>query len=310
MAQPRLPDLGTRELRALVAVYRYGNFAAAAADMGVSQPTLTRTVRRAEDALGVALFTRTTRRVALTPAGREFIPLAERLLDDIGLGMRNIRELAAVERGQIVIATQISIAQGILPAVIRVFATRFPSVAVRLLEGVQSGVLEAVHGGAADFGLGDTTNIGDPLSAEPLGDQEFRVVLPRGHRLLHRKTVTFADLDGEPMIAMPPESAAWRLMEGAILSAGIDMPCRFTVGLYTTAFRLVAEGLGIILAPAMILSSVHPEGVFSRPLASGEMVQHQGIIVRRDREATPAAAAFLNVLRDIWPQSAMVASPA
>jgi DNA-binding transcriptional LysR family regulator len=310
MASIALPDLGTRELRAIVAVYRYGNFAAAAADVGVSQPTLTRTVRRAEDALGAALFMRTTRRVALTPAGQEFLPLAERLLDDLGLGMRNIRELADVERGQIVIATQISIAQGVLPKAMRRFATRFPSVDVRLLEGVQSGVMEAVRGGVADFGLGDTTHVNDPLTAEPLGDQAFRVVLPKGHRLLRRKTITVKELDGETVIGMPPESSAWRMMEAAILSAGIEMPCRLTVGLYTTAFRLVAEGLGLILAPTMILSSVHPEGVASRPLASGEMIQHQGIIARRDREATPAAAAFMQVVRDVWPRSDEVASPA
>ena len=277
--------------------------------MGVSQPTLTRTVRRAEDAIGAALFMRTTRRVALTPAGREFIPLAERLLDDIGLGMRNIRELALVERGQVVVASQISIAQGIVPAAIRTYATRFPSVEIRLMEGVQSSVLDAVRGGGADFGLGDTTGIVDPLSGEPLGDQSFRVVLPRGHRLLRRRTITLQDLNGEALIRMTPDSVAWQMLESAILSAGVEMSARLTVGLFTTAFRLVAEGLGIAIAPAMILSSVHPEGVGSRPLASGEMVQHQGIIVRRDREVTPAAAAFLDILRDIWPEDSEIASP-
>lgn len=309
MIRDRLPDLGVRELRALVSLARYGNFAGAAADVGVSQPTLTRTVRRAEDAIGAAMFMRTTRRVALTPAGREFIPLAERLLDDIGLGMRNIRELALVERGQVVIASQISIAHGILPAAIRMYSHRFPSVEMRLMEGVQSSVLESVRGGGADFGLGDTTGIADPLSGEPLGDQSFRVVLPRGHRLLRRRTVTLHDLDGESLIRMTPDSSAWQLMDSAIVSSGIHMSSRHTVGLFTTAFRLVAEGLGIVIAPAMILSSVHPEGVGSRPLASGEMVQHQGIIVRRDRELTPAAAAFLGVLRDIWPQEHDFASP-
>ena len=61
-------DLSTRHLRALVAVSEYRNFAAAATDLGISQPTLTRTVQRAEDMLGAALFTRTTRRFILTAA--------------------------------------------------------------------------------------------------------------------------------------------------------------------------------------------------------------------------------------------------
>ncbi len=309
MIRDRLPDLGVRELRALVSLARYASFAAAAADVGVSQPTLTRTVRRAEDALGVTLFSRTTRRVALTPAGREFVPLAERVLDDIGLGMRNIRELADVERGRVVIATQISIAHVILPSAIRIFTARFPSVDIRLLEGVQANVLEAVHGGSADFGLGDTTGIGDPLTGELLGEQACRVVLPKGHRLLRRKVISVADLDGETMIAMPPESFAWRLLGGAIHSAGIEMPSRITVSLFTTAFQLVAQGLGIAVAPAMILAGVHPDGVESRPLAAGEMLQHQGIIARRDRDQSPAAAAFLDVLRDVWPKEGDMPDP-
>ena len=108
-------DLGVRHLRALITVSRYGNFAAAATHLGISQPTLTRTIQRAEEVLGAALFTRTTRQVAITAAGREFLPLAERLLSDLGLGLRNIRELATVERGRIVIATLMSAAHGVLP---------------------------------------------------------------------------------------------------------------------------------------------------------------------------------------------------
>ena len=177
-------DLSIRHLRALVVVAEYRNFAAAATDLGVSQPTLTRAVRKAEDLLGVTLFTRTTRRVALTAAGREFMPMAERLLSDLGLGIRNIRELADVERGQVVIASLMTIAHGILPTVVRQFAEQYSSVAVELREGVQARVLEEVRGGSADFGLGDSTDVGGHLELEPLGEHGFRIALPNCHRLL------------------------------------------------------------------------------------------------------------------------------
>lgn len=296
-------DLSTRHLRALLAVARYRNFAAAATDLGVTQPTLTRTVRRAEDILGADLFNRTTRRVSLTAVGQEFMPLAERLLNDLGLGLRNIRELADVERGQIVIATLMTIAHGILPTAIARFADLYPSIAVDLRESVQASVLEEVRSGSADFGLGDTADIGGPLEAERLGENSFRVALPEGHDLLRRKTLTLKDLDGERLISMPTEAAARRALDAAGVAAGVTLKSHFTVGQFTTAFRLVSEGLGVAIVPETYFAGPYTADVASRPLRASGAVQRLGIISRRDRAIAPAAAAFLSILRECWPSA-------
>lgn len=296
-------DLSTRHLRALVAVAQYRNFAAAATDLGISQPTLTRTVRRAEDMLGVALFTRTTRRVSLTAAGQEFIPLAQRLLGDLGLGLRNIRELATVERGQVVIATLMTVAHGVLPRVVARFAERYPSVGIDLREGVQTNMLEEVRNGSADFGIGDTTDIGGPLEAEQLGTHGFCVVLPKGHRLFARTSLTLTDIADERLVAMPTEAAARRTLDAVSLAAGVSLNSHFTVGQFTTAFELVSEGLGVAVVPSIFFARPHPADVSSRPLHAPGAVQRLGIITRRDRVLAPAASALLDVLRESWPNS-------
>src|SRR5262244_1571992 len=74
---PGFPDLSTRHLRAIVALARSGKFVAAAVELGISQPSLSRMIQQAESELGAALFVRATRRVAQTAAGREFVPVAE-----------------------------------------------------------------------------------------------------------------------------------------------------------------------------------------------------------------------------------------
>src|SRR3546814_17178633 len=91
-------DLSARQLRAVTVLSRNGGFIAAAAELGFSKPALTRTIKRAEAVLGIELFTRSTRRVALTAAGREFVPLAERFLSDLDIGIRNMRELGGRDR--------------------------------------------------------------------------------------------------------------------------------------------------------------------------------------------------------------------
>jgi DNA-binding transcriptional LysR family regulator len=251
--------------------------------------------------LGVALFTRTTRRVALTAAGQEFLPMAERLLSDLGLGIRNVRELAEVERGQVVIASLMTLAHGVLPGAISRFAESYPSVAVELREGVQARVLEEVRGGSADFGLGDAPDVGGLLEMEHLGVHGFRLALPNGHRLMRRKSISLRDLAGERLISMPTEAAARRTLDAAALAAGIDLDSHFTVGQFTTAFQLVAEGLGVAIVPSTYFEGGHPENVSSRPLSGPGAVQRLGIIRRRDRVITPAANAFMGILRDCWP---------
>ncbi|MEC7302179.1 MAG: LysR substrate-binding domain-containing protein, partial [Pseudomonadota bacterium] len=80
-----------------------------------------------------------------------------------------------------------------------------------------------------------------------------------------------------------------------------DLDSHFTVGQFTTAFQLVAEGLGVAIVPSTYFEGGHPENVSSRPLSGPGAVQRLGIIRRRDRVITPAANAFMGILRDCWP---------
>src|SRR5215813_1212863 len=100
-----LPDLSTRHLRAIVALARSGKFVAASAALGISQPSLSRMIQQAESELGAVLFVRATLRVAQTAAGREFIPVAERLLGELVQQSRAILDLDGRLRGQLVVAS-------------------------------------------------------------------------------------------------------------------------------------------------------------------------------------------------------------
>ena len=103
-----IPDLGSRQLLAVLAIADYGSFIAAAAFLKTSQPALTRTIKRIEDVLGVSLFDRTTRRVQLTAAGREFVAVAERVLNDLRISVRSMRNLVDQQRGQVIVASIMS----------------------------------------------------------------------------------------------------------------------------------------------------------------------------------------------------------
>src|SRR5215208_1150468 len=100
-----VPDIRARELLTVLTLAEYGSFGAAAAHLKTSQPALTRTIKRIERILGVTLFARNTRRVEITAAGREFVTVAERMLNDLQLTVRNMREVTLEQRGRVTITT-------------------------------------------------------------------------------------------------------------------------------------------------------------------------------------------------------------
>ena len=110
-----VPDIRARELLTVMALAEYGSFVAAAAYLKTSQPALTRTIKRVERVLGVTLFARNTRRVEITAAGREFVAVAERMLNDLQLTVRNLSEVTNEQRGRITLSTYSAFAVNPLP---------------------------------------------------------------------------------------------------------------------------------------------------------------------------------------------------
>src|SRR5438045_9586476 len=80
-----VPDLNAKQLLALVTLAQYGSFTTAASVLDMSQPALTRILQRVEQVLGIQLFARNTRRLEITPAGRNVVSVAERMLNDLRL---------------------------------------------------------------------------------------------------------------------------------------------------------------------------------------------------------------------------------
>lgn len=105
-----VPDLSSRELQAVCAIAEEGSFLAAAIVLELSQPALTRALQRVEAAMGVELFRRSTRKVEITPAGQEFVALANRILADLRISFEGMREIADEQRGQVIISTVMSVA--------------------------------------------------------------------------------------------------------------------------------------------------------------------------------------------------------
>src|SRR5215204_2367462 len=109
------------DLRAFIAVAEFGAFHEAAESLDLSQPALSRRIQKLEETLGVALLERTTRRVDLTTVGRDFLPKARRLLDDLEESLLSVRAIGERRTGQVSVACVPTAAYYFLPEVIRAY---------------------------------------------------------------------------------------------------------------------------------------------------------------------------------------------
>jgi DNA-binding transcriptional LysR family regulator len=291
-------DASLRQFAAYVAVARAASFTAAAAQLQVSQSTLSRAVSDLERVLGVRLLERDTRNVQLTAAGQETLRVAEQIVDAHRSGMKQLGRYLLGESGVVAMATLPSVAAVLLPRMISAFRGRRPGVSVRIMDGLERAVLGKVLSGDADFAVTTVGAASDRLDHHPLIRDRFRAVLPEGHPLADRDEVTWEDLAAEPFLAVGPESSVRRLTDAAFAQAGAEVRLAAEASNVATVGGLVAAGLGVSAMPALVLPLLGPGRVVHRELAGPTVERRLDVVVRARRTLPPAAAAFLDLLEE------------
>jgi len=295
------PDLSTRQLRTVVAVARFESFLAASAEMRTSQSAVSRTVKQVERMLGVALFDRTTRRVSLTAAGREFIPIAERVLDDIDIGAETLRKVAGKPPQRLHIACLTSLTYDIVPAALAAFQAEFPDVEVVLRQRLQNHIMDDVRSGAVDIGIANRVAADDQIAAIPVGADRYHAMIPRRHRLAGRAEISIADLDGERMVSVDPASNVRRMVDRLALDSEVTIRHAVTLDHITLADRFVRRGLGIAIVPAAMRPDSATGDIAVVPLAPHTLRTEIVAYHTRERTLPPATVRFVEILRQAFP---------
>ncbi|MEU3711811.1 LysR family transcriptional regulator [Streptomyces catenulae] len=200
-------DVDTRLLRYFAAVAEEGSLTAAAQRLFVSQPALTKQIRRLEDDLGVRLFARSRSGMALTEAGQELAARAPALLDGWDEAVRATGRAARVLRLGFLDAGAV----GAVPEVIAEFRRAWPEWRVELRQFDWSDPSAGLTRGEVDAAVVRLPFPGqDGLRVRELFVEERGVLLPAGHPLADRETVEFRELWDEPFVAAGAGTGAWR----------------------------------------------------------------------------------------------------
>jgi DNA-binding transcriptional LysR family regulator len=120
-------------------------------------------------------------------AGKEFVSAATRMLNDLKITIRSMRELSDQRRGQIIISSIMSVANGKLPGLVSAHRLDYPGIELHVRDGVHGTIIEDVRSGAADFGISYLDSQPEPFTAVSLGKDDFTVVLSRNDKLARKK---------------------------------------------------------------------------------------------------------------------------
>ncbi|MFD7498859.1 hydrogen peroxide-inducible genes activator [Streptomyces sp. NPDC059832] len=248
-SRPKQPSLS--QLRAFVAVAEYLHFRDAAAAIGMSQPALSGAVSALEEALGVQLIERTTRKVLLSPAGERLAVRARAVLEAVGELMEEAEAVRAPFTGVLRLGVIPTVAPYLLPTVLRLVHERYPELDLQVHEEQTSSLLEGLAAGRLDLLL-LAVPLGVPGVTElPLFDEDFVLVMEKDHWLGGRADIPREALRELPLLLLDEghclRDQALDICREAGRTEGA--PVTTTAAGLSTLVQLVAGGLGVTLLP-------------------------------------------------------------
>ena len=291
-------NITLRQLQAFKTVAEFGSFTRAAERLKVAQPALSLSIRELERELNLRLFDRTTRRVELTAAGREFLQSADKLLADLDRAVRDARDLSDKKRGRIVVAAPPLLAAMIVPAAIADFNAAFPGIDVGLVDVRNDQILDRLRAGEADLAIGTFDERADGIRREVISQDALTLFCIPTSPLAKKRRVRWADLRGQKLIMLTRDSSIRALTERTLAQAGHDAgKPLYEVSQITTAVMLAEAGLGVTVLPAYAWSFARSRDVVSRPLVEPLVTRNVYLIQPDGRSLSPAAEGFARTLR-------------
>lgn len=280
-----------------VAVAEMQSFRGAAEQIHASQSAVSSRIRQLEDRLGVRLFHRTTRSVTLTDEGRQLLGVARSVVDDMERVAESLRKRAVLQSGELTIAAVPSISQTILPPIMGEFHRRHPGVTLRLLDVDSRRCMDMLETGAADLAIISDLEDHHHVMFDGLFYDECFLVVPRGHVLAGRESISLKEIADYPLMASPKGTTLWRMIERAFLSAGLALASHQQTWNMSTLVRLVEEGFGIGLVPEICLDELDVSKCTVLALEEG-VGRLIGVARMTNRSEPPSSSAFRRLLAE------------
>ncbi|WP_414827517.1 LysR family transcriptional regulator [Alteromonas sp. H39] len=280
-----------RNMLAFIRVAESATFAEAAEKLHLTQPALSSAIKKMEAQMGGKLFSRSTRRIHLTPEGETLLPTAKRLIDEWDETFQDMQNLFAVRQGKLTLAAMPSFAESRLPQILSQYHSQYPNIRLRIVDVVMEDVIDSVLSGRAELGFTFEPEIIDGLVFSPMFDDCFVAVVHQDHPLAGEKNIELQHCLSYPFIAMNRGSAVRKWTEQAAAHHG-NINIIAETGQLGSLGQLIAEGLGMSVVPALCKAQMQARGLCCIDINNNPLVKRVGLI-RQARGGMSVAAQAL-----------------
>ena len=285
------------QLRVFQAVAQSGSFTRAADVVHLTQPGISKHVKQMEQSFGTSLFDRSGRKATLTEAGAILFEATQGVMAIIDVAEQRIEDLKGLRGGRLRLGTSFPIGVYLLPQVLAQFRKKYPGIEVNLNITVSGMIGPKVLASEIDLGLASYEPRDSRLVARAFMTDELVAIVPRDHKLAHKRHITPQQLTEDTFIVAAPGGGTRTLLEERLRDQGIVLQKVLDFGNLEGVKHAVEAGLGI---------SIQARSVVQREVASGSLraLKLAGInatipffyVCRKNAHLSHAANALIEML--------------
>lgn len=288
--------MNLEELRWFVVLAETEHVTDAAAELSVSQPTLSRALARFEREAGAPLFDRVNRRLRLNPYGQIMLEHARRSIAEMRSAGERIAALRDPDTGRVRLAFLHSLASWYVPEQLRHFRETAPAIGFELLQGPAHEITQRVLDGQVDIAITAPRPESPDFGWRRLYVDQLCLAVPYGHRLASRARVRLSAAAGEPFVALAEQAGLRQLTDQLLAEDNVKPDIVFEATEIPTVEGLVAAGFGVAVIP------VPRDGGKAKtvhiPISSAGAKREVGLAWDKARDLSPPAKRFADFLSD------------
>ncbi|HUF54636.1 MAG TPA: LysR family transcriptional regulator [Dehalococcoidia bacterium] len=289
------------QIEAFVQVSTHNSFSRAAEALQLTQPSITARIQALERELGEELFERGGRGVRLTDAGRVFLPYVERILQQLQEARDAVEEVRSVQLGSLRLGCAITVSTYVLPNILNKFCGEFPRVDVVIRTGRSEQVLNMLLSDEVQVGILRALTHPETESIDLYEDETILVAYP-GHEFAASAEAQIAEVAREPIVLFDRGSSYYGLIHDLFRKANVIPNVAMELDSLEATKRMVEEGLGIAMVPAVTVKRELDAGTLVRvDITDVEPIRRPiALHYRRNRKRSRAVQAFIDTLTAIY----------
>ncbi|MDX1335239.1 MAG: LysR family transcriptional regulator [Gammaproteobacteria bacterium] len=282
-------------LQAFIKVAELGSFSAAAEELFLTQPAVSKRIAQLEEELGVQLFDRIGHRISITEAGKTLLPGAARIIEEVKDTQRQVANLSGEIRGALRIGTSHHIGLHRLPPSLKAFTRNYPEVELDIRFMDSEAACQQVSHGELELAVVTLPSKPDAeLECMELWDDLLVPVASKDHPLARSQAIKISELCQHPAILPGTGTFTRVIVENAFSQARQTLNVALETNYLETILMMVSIGLGWSILPVSMLS----DNVKTLKVPELELHRQLGLVTHKERTLSNAAQAFASALHD------------